>query len=197
MLFRSQRYGLIYEGHWLNIDPQLLYKGGWDPVRVNQRKILIRQTGYTLTACIDDNGYYHLNNIHSFILHSPVVNLDYLLMLLNSRLFSFYYHAVTMEYGRTMAQTDIDTLELLPIRVHEAANTQAPELVRILTGLTKRQLAGEAGIGTKITAMDDLCNQLVYRIYQLTQAEIHCVEQYEARLSARHRNSHRLRRNSL
>ncbi|HMM20285.1 MAG TPA: N-6 DNA methylase [Selenomonadales bacterium] len=192
-----QRYGLTYEGHWLNIDPLLLYKGGWDPARVSQRKILIRQTGYTLTACIDDNGYYHLNNLHSFILRSPVVNLDYLLMLLNSRLFSFYYHAVTMEYGRTMAQTDIDTLELLPIRLHDEANAQAPELVRIVTGLRKRQLAGEAGVNAKITAMDDLCNQLAYRIYQLTEAEIACIEQYEARLAARHRNSHRLRRNSL
>lgn len=179
------RYGLVYEGHWLNIDPGLLYKGGWDEKLVRQRKILVRQTGYTLTACIDDNGYYHLNNIHSFISRNGPLNLDYILLLLNSRLLSFYYHAVTMEYGRTMAQTDIDTLELLPVSIHAGAVGRAPELVRIMTCLAKRRLDGEQGITAKIAAVDDLINQLVYQAYRLTGDEIRCVEQYEARLTVR------------
>lgn len=187
-----QRYGLEYRGHWLNIDPGLLYKGGWDPAVVEGRKILIRQTGYTLTACIDDNGFYHLNNIHSFVLKkNSAVNLDYLLLLLNSRLVSFYYHAVSMEYGRAMAQTDIDTLELLPVSVKAEANAQAPELVGIMGSLIQRQMAGEAALGDKIAALDGLFNQLVYQIYGLTDAEVACVERYETRLTARHRQSRR------
>lgn len=182
-----QRYGLEYRGHWINIDPSLLYKGGWDPAVVEVRKILIRQTGYTLTACIDENSFYHLNNIHSFVLENSIVNLDYLLLLLNSRLMSFYYHAVSMEYGRAMAQTDIDTLELLPVRVKSEANLQAPELVAIMQTLIKRQMEGEAGLKDKIAAVDGLFNQLVYQIYDLTDAEVECLERYEARLSARQR----------
>jgi adenine-specific DNA-methyltransferase len=185
-----QRYGLEYREHWLNIDPGLLYKGGWDPAVVEQRKILIRQTGYTLTACIDDNGYYHLNNIHAFVLKkTSAINLDYLLLLLNSRLMSFYYHAVSMEYGRAMAQTDIDTLELLPVSVKAEANIQAPELVGIMQSLIKRQMAGEAALSDKIAALDSLLNQLVYQIYGLTDAEVACIERYEAKLSVRSRQS--------
>lgn len=186
-----ERYGLTYGGHWLNIDPDKLYKGGWDSAIVGRRKILLRQTGYTLTACIDDNGYYHLNNLHSFVAGGDAVNLDYLLLLLNSRLLSFYYHAVTMEYGRSMAQTDIDTLELLPVKVHAEANARAPELVRIMTALVRRRQSGDGSAEARIAAMDDLFNQLVYRVYDLTAAEIRTVEDYEARLAAR--RSHRRR----
>jgi adenine-specific DNA-methyltransferase len=180
-----ERYGLIYEGHWINIDPARIYKGGWDPAVVGRRKILIRQTGYTLTACIDDNGYYHLNNLHSFVPVTDAVTLDYLLLLLSSRLLSFYYHVVTMEYGRSMAQTDIDTLELLPVRVHPEANARAPELVRIMTALIRRRRENDSGAGARIVAMEDLFNQMVYRVYELTAAEIGLVEEYEAKLACR------------
>lgn len=186
-----QRYGLRYEGHWLNIEPAGLYKGGWDAAVVSRRKILIRQTGYSVTACIDDNGYYHLNNIHSFVLKNDEVSLDYLLLLLNSRLMAFYYHAVAMEYGRAMAQTDIDTLELLPVRVNAEINGRTPELVRIMKNLVKRQLAGEEGLGGKIAAMDDLFDQLVYRIYGISGEELKLIGNYEAKLAARRRTSRR------
>jgi adenine-specific DNA-methyltransferase len=180
-----ERYGLVYEGHWLNIDPDRLYKGGWDPAIVGARKILVRQTGFTLTACIDDNGYYHLNNLHSFVARNDAVTLDYLLLLLNSRLLSFYYHAVTMEYGRAMAQTDIDTLELLPVKVHAEASARAPELVKIMTTVVRRRREGDSGAAARVAAMDDLFNQMVYKIYDLSPAEIVVVEDYEAKLSAR------------
>jgi len=192
-----ERYGLSYGGHWINIDPACLYKGGWDPAIVGSRKILIRQTGYTITACIDDNGYYHLNNLHSFVATGDAVNLDYLLLLLNSRLLSFYYHAVTMEYGRSMAQTDIDTLELLPVKAHAEANARAPELVRIMTALVCRRQSGDSGADTRIAAMEDLFNQLVYRVYDLTPAEIGTVEEYEARLTARRSRRRRSLRNKI
>lgn len=189
-----QRYGLTYEGHWLNIDPGLLYKGGWDPAIIERRKILLRQTGYTLTACIDGNGYYHLNNLHSFVATGETVSLDYLLLLLNSRLLSFYYHAVTGEYGRAMAQTDIDTLELLPVRVNQEVNQNAPEFVNILTSLVRRQLAGDPQAVGRFNALDDLCNQFIYRIYELSDSEIACLEKFEARLAARRRSRARASR---
>ncbi|MDR3565073.1 MAG: N-6 DNA methylase [Negativicutes bacterium] len=184
-----QRYGLVYRDHWLNIDPGLLYKGGWDPAVVGDRKILIRQTGHTLTACLDDDGFYHLNNIHSFVRRNGTVSLEYLLMLINSRLLSFYYHAVAIEYGRAMAQTDIDTLELLPVIVQTEADARAVELVGMMQNLVKRQLAGETSLNDKISALDGLLDQLVYRIYGLSDDEIDCVERYEARLIARRRQN--------
>jgi hypothetical protein len=173
------RYGLRYQGHWLNIDPALLYKGGWRSELVEQRKLLLRQTGDGIIACIDEQHYYHLNNIHSFVLKDDKVSLDYLLLLLNSRLMAFYYHVTTLEHGRSLAQTDIETLELLPIVINEQIDMQAFGLVKTMNHLVSRRLQGDLLAERQIHALDDYFNQLVYRIYRLTDSQIRVIEQYE------------------
>lgn len=175
------RFGLEYQGHWLNIDPGKLHKGGWRTDIISQRKVLLRQTGYSLTAAIDEVGYYHLNNIHSFTLRGPDINLDYLLLLLNSRLLSFYYHVTSMEYGRAMAQTDIETIELLPLRLHSSLCSQAPGLIKAMADLYRRGQSGDTDARRKIYAVDDYINQLVYRVYELTDQEIAYIEDYESK----------------
>lgn len=182
------RYGLKYEGHWINIHASALYKGGWRPEIISQRKILLRQTGDSLTACIDEEGYYHLNNIHSFVLKDPEkpVSLDYLLLLLNSRLIAFYYHAISMEYGRPMAQTDIETVELMPIRVQPEINAEAYNLVQTMQNCVRQALAGEDT--NKATGFDEYLNQLVYRIYKLSDEDIQCIEKYEQDLKVNTRS---------
>ncbi|MBP2645543.1 MAG: paeR7IM, partial [Firmicutes bacterium] len=179
-----ERYGVTYEGHWLNIHPGALYKGGWDVTVVKQRKILLRQTGYSLTACLDEHGYYHLNNLHSFIVKSnSAVSLEYLLLLLNSRLMAFYYHAISLEYGRAMAQTDIDTLELLPVRVDADVNLQAMQLVEVMQDLVRRRGQGEESVSAKIAALEDFFNQLAYHVYNISSEEIRLIEEFEKKLS--------------
>jgi predicted RNA methylase len=173
------RFGLDYQGHWLNIDVSKLHKGGWKSDVVSQRKILLRQTGYSLTAALDENGYYHLNNLHSFTLCENSVNLDYLLMLLNSSLMSFYYHITSMEYGRAMAQTDIETIELLPVRIRQELCHQAAGLVKTMTELCRRGQNGDKEAQRRAKAIDDYFNQLIYRVYELTEHEISYIEDYE------------------
>ena len=111
-----QRYSLKYEGHFINIDPELLWAGGWDPKLVSSKKLLLRKTGDSLIATYDDKGYYHLDNSHSIVLANTDFNLKYILAILNSKLMNHYYHLISLELGRTLAQTDIETIEQLPIR---------------------------------------------------------------------------------
>lgn len=181
------RYELNYGGHWLNIDPALLYKGGWRPEIVVARKMLARQTGYNLMACIDESGLYHLNNIHSFVLNGNKLNLEYLLLLFNSELLSFYYHVVSMEYGRPMAQTDIETLEQLPICVHPEINQQANQIIAVMQECLHKSKKGDTQALSQFHALDDYVNQLVYRIYQLSDEDIAYIQRYETALKARYR----------
>jgi len=109
------RYSLKYEGHFLNIEPSILWSGGWDPNVVLNNKLLLRQTGDSLIATLDDTKYYHLNNLHSIAPKNNQYNLKYILALLNSKLLNHYYHLISIELGRAMAQTDIETIEQLPI----------------------------------------------------------------------------------
>lgn len=177
------RYGLEYQGHWLDIDPIKLYKGGWDERIIKQRKILARQTGYYLTCSIDNHGYFHLNNIHSFVTTTQEIKLDYLLLLLNSRLLSFYYHIVTMEFGRTMAQCDIETLELLPIVVDKQLNQQAANLVAIMETCVRESIKKGCNVSRKSIAFNEYLNQLVYHAYNLSDDDIRYIEEYEFKLS--------------
>jgi adenine-specific DNA-methyltransferase len=125
-----QRYSLEYEGHFLNIDPELLWAGGWDPKIVSSKKLLLRKTGDSLIATYDDKGYYHLDNLHSVVLTNMDFNLKYVLAILNSKLMNHYYHLISLELGRTLAQTDIETIEQLPIR--KAAKTEQRTIARLV-----------------------------------------------------------------
>lgn len=111
-----QRYSLKYEGHFINIDPDLLWAGGWDSKIVSSRKLLLRKTGDSLIATYDNKGYYHLDNLHSIVLANKDFDLKYVLAILNSKLMNHYYHLISLELGRTLAQTDIETIEQLPIK---------------------------------------------------------------------------------
>lgn len=181
------RYALQYDGHWLHIEPTLLYKGGWRSEVVTSRKILVRQTGYNLTACIDEKGLYHLNNIHSFVLTGTEVSLDYLLLVFNSQLLSFYYHVISMEYGRAMAQTDIETLEQLPVCYHPDINQQANQISTAMRLCLEQGRRGDKQALSRFQGLDDYVDQLVFRIYQLTDEEIAFVKHYEKALEARYR----------
>jgi adenine-specific DNA-methyltransferase len=111
-----QRYSLKYEGYFINLDPDLLWAGGWDPKIVSGKKLLLRKTGDSLITTYDNKGYYHLDNLHSIVLANKNFNLKYILAVLNSKLMNHYYHLISLELGRAMAQTDIETIEQLPIK---------------------------------------------------------------------------------
>ena len=107
-------YKVTWKGDYLNIDGKLLFAGGWDASLVERPKIMIRQTGDTIIAGLDYTNLYHLNNVHTLAPIEQGVSLPYVCALLNSRAMNRYYHLVSLENGRAMAQTDIETLDLLP-----------------------------------------------------------------------------------
>jgi len=63
----------------------------------------MRQTRDKIIACVDTNGYYHLNNIHSLSPKDETVDLYALAVALNSREFIRIYQILSMEKGRTFA----------------------------------------------------------------------------------------------
>jgi len=112
-------YMVKWEGHYLNINKKLLWAGGWDSNIVKNPKIMIRQTSDSLIAGIDMEGVYHLNNVHSLSILKENISLEYICAVLNSKLMNKFYQLISLEKGRTMAQTDIDVLETLPIKIIE------------------------------------------------------------------------------
>jgi len=151
----------------------------------------MRQTGDSLIATFDDDGYYHLNNLHSIVLRDDAGHdLKYILAVLNSKLLNHYYHLISLELGRAMAQTDIETLEKLPIRrinfddpADVARHDRMVEMVEEMLRLQKEHAQAEAlkedrrhDLARRIERLDAEIDALVYELYGLTEEEIGVVE---------------------
>lgn len=165
-----KRYSISYDGDYINIDPLILNSGGWDYNVINNPKILIRQTGDELIASIDKENYYHLNNVHSFSPNPNIeVELEYILGILNSKLMNYFYRNTTLEVGRPMAQTDIETLESLPIKIKKDRSEITNLVNKILT--LKKQ-----NVNADTKNLEAQIDQLVYKLYDLTPEEIEIIE---------------------
>jgi hypothetical protein len=108
------RYSIKWQGNFLLYDKDRIHSG-YKCVDYFSKKIFLRQTGDKLICAIDNNGFLCLNNLHVGNLKDKKFKLEYLVILLNSQLLNFYYQSISLETGRTMAQTDIETIEQLPI----------------------------------------------------------------------------------
>ncbi|QDR83275.1 Eco57I restriction-modification methylase domain-containing protein [Sporomusa termitida] len=178
-------FGLNYQGDWLDVNPDKLNKGGWNAAIMAGPKIFLRQTGDSLIATIDRSGLYHLNNIHSLVALRAGINLEFLVCILNSKLMNYYYHTVTLEKGRPMAQVDIETVEKLPLmtdrhytdKLERLGLKLAPRSGAVccnsLEPHTETRTAGE------FAALFNEMNTLVYNLYGLSDSEISYIEQAE------------------
>ncbi|MBM4094988.1 MAG: hypothetical protein FJ276_37095, partial [Planctomycetes bacterium] len=89
------------------------------------KRIVVRQTGDTIIAAIEDQQFLTLNNIHNLRLKAPVPAMEYLLALLNSKLVSFFHQQMVPEADRVFAEVKLVDLQQIPIRRIEPATPKA------------------------------------------------------------------------
>ncbi len=97
-----QRYKVTFNGEYIRRDKKL-YKSGYDEKKYLSPKIFLNQTGDSLKACYDNEGYFCLNNMHIGYSVDPIYDLRFVNAILCSKLMNFYYHAISLEFGRAMA----------------------------------------------------------------------------------------------
>lgn len=164
-------YFVTWDNDWINIDNKLLFSGGWDARFVERPKVMIRQTGDSIIAGIDYENLYHLNNVHTCAPLQDNLDVRFVAAILNSKLMNMYYHLISLEEGRTMAQTDIETLEKLPIA------SSYPDQQKRMIKLVDKILAVKAkSPEADVSEMKREIDELVYQLYGLTEEEINIVE---------------------
>ncbi len=129
--------------------------GGWlaeprpgAPFR-DPKRIIIRQTGDSIIAAIENEQRLTLNNIHNLRLKQNSPALEYLLAVLNSRLVTYFHQQAVPEAGRVFAEVKIVDLQQIPIRQIKFATPQA-ERKRLAT---KARLLFESGMSAKAAAI--------------------------------------------
>jgi len=171
------RYVIFPDGNYLLYDKSKI-KSGYECVEYFKEKLFMRQTGDSLICAYDDNGLLALNNVHIGNLIDENYSLKFITAVINSRLLNFYYRAISLEAGRVMAQTDIETVEGLPIRKISSQDQKTYiEIVDKILSITK--ISGyfeNTSQKAEVLSYTKRLDRLVYNLYGLTPGEIEIVE---------------------
>jgi len=169
------KYVIVAEGNFLLYDKSKI-KSGFECVEYFQEKLFMRQTGDSLICAYDDTGLLALNNVHIGNLIDKSYYLKFITSIVNSKLFNYYYKAISLEAGRVMAQTDIETVEGLPIKKPDDQKSFV-EIVDKILQITKTN--GYLDNLSKISEVRDYLKQIdrmIYKLYELSPGEIDMIE---------------------
>ncbi len=167
------RYSLQFEkdSKYVEYRRELLHRAREERLFLSPRKIIIRQTGDSVVATIDENKLYAWKSVFVLLTDERIYHLNFLLALLNSKVIDFYYQKLVGEGGRAFAQVKGVNLNLLPIKAIPIEEQQSfIKIVGIILDLKKENPDEDT---TPIEAQID---QLVYELYGLTEDEIRIVE---------------------
>lgn len=141
------------------------------------QKIVIRQTGDSLIAALDENRFYIRDNLYSIIQKDPSINLKYILALLNSDLLNWYYrNIISSESGEALAQVKRGQLALLPIKYDQKEEGVVIALIdEIISHKKKLRSANNPYdlkiIANQITKLEKQKNAAINKIYGLSLSE--------------------------
>jgi len=164
-------------------------KSGYECVDYFNEKLFMRQTGDSLICAYDKDGLLAINNVHIGNLIDGTYSLKFIIAITNSKLLNYYYKSISLETGRVMAQTDIETVEGLPIK-NITKDDQKPfiELVDKILAITNPPSSpfnkGEQDNDyltnstkqAKVKEYEHQIDQIVYNLYDLNGDEINTIE---------------------
>jgi type I restriction-modification system DNA methylase subunit len=167
-----RRYSLSYKGNFILYDLSKL-KSGFKEANYLDPKIFLRQTGDRIIATYDEKSFLCLNNLHVGSLIDKNYELRYILAILNSNLINKYYKLISLEAGRVMAQTDIETIEQLPIR--PASKEEQKKIVKLVDKILLLNEQLNKGKSTKesdklkfqIKEIDQKIEERIEKIYEM------------------------------
>lgn len=139
----------------------------------DDEKIVVRQTSDKLIATIDTDKFLCMNNLHVItkLKEGREISFKFLLGLINSKLLDFFYTLLNPEKGEALAEVKKENLSRLPINIeNNKLQNEIIELVdRVLSNKQKDNKADTLDLENQI-------DQLVYKLYDLTEEEIKIIE---------------------
>ena len=126
------RYVLNFNNCYVLFDKNKLWSNFDDTKLGKKPKIIIRQTGDSITACLDTYGYYSMDTTH--IIYDVKVDIRYLLAVLNSNTFTWILRRTVEEENKTFAEVKLAIVKTLPIpnATEEQQNSLAQKADRMI-----------------------------------------------------------------
>ncbi len=181
------RYRLSVSTDYVHFEDFAIKSGGKKFV-YEQERIGVRQIGMIPVACLLPAGLYTLNTIYNIY---PTIEtsyrLHYILGLICSRLFKWYWKQTSFDEKQTFPKIKKDALLSLPIRaidfdiiVDADCHTKMVGLVEQMLSLNAKLAIADSTSRTflqrQIETTDAQIDRLVYELYDLSAEEIAIVE---------------------
>jgi len=165
-----------------------LHRPRKERIFLKKRKLLGVITEDEIVLALDEEQTFATDGLYLFGVRDTT-DIKYVMGILNSRLFVVVYRLLTLESGRVLAQVKPRVLAQLPIRTIDFSDpndkTHHDRIVELVETMLKlhKQLAAaktsheKTAIQRQIDATDKQIDQLVYKLYGLTEEEIKIVEE--------------------
>jgi adenine-specific DNA-methyltransferase len=132
-------------------------------------RILIRETGNELTVLYLDNKLYCNRSLYSIKVTNRKLETKYISALLNSKLFQFYYISKFKSETDLFPKIRIAQVKLLPVKL---IKQQQPFITLVDKILTSKKANPKADT----SALEKQIDEMVYKLYDLTDEEIKIIE---------------------
>ncbi|KKL26389.1 hypothetical protein LCGC14_2395780 [marine sediment metagenome] len=165
-----------------------LHRPRKEQIFLKNEKIIGVITGDKIIVSLDGSRIYPTDGLYLFGV-DKTINVNYLLGILNSKLFVFIYRLLSIENGRVLPQVKPTILSKLPIRTLNFQDSeedkfqydQMVSLVKNMLDLNKKLAEAKTPqakdvLQRQIETIDKQIDQLVYKLYDLTDEEIKIVE---------------------
>ena len=152
-------------------------------------KILVRKTADIIIACFDSYGYYCDSLAYSIqLLSNTNESIYYFLGILNSNFIRYIHDGYSLNKKKVFAKVLATNIKKLPIRIIDFKNSddkanhdQMVNFVNQMLSLNKKLSEAKSPqakeiLQRQIEATDKQIDQLVYKLYDLTDEEIKIVE---------------------
>lgn len=131
-----------------------------------QPKILIREAGARITAAIDVENYYIMSSLYNAILRKPNYSIEYLLGLINSRLFQFIMNKLTFEKTKG-AFTKAKIYHYYNLPVKQASSTEQENIAKLV-----KRIMVLAKQDQDYSNEENLLDNEVFKLYGLDEQEV-------------------------
>lgn len=181
------RYNINWSGLYCCRDKDKIISKNATDIRLRSEtvfekaKIVIRKTGNSIIANIDDLKLYHEQSLFSYSLFNEKFELKYILAILNSRIGNYLLKSNTFSLKDTFPQIRLHWLKEFPIKENKKIQEQliliVDQLLQLNKDLQSEILESKKDlIKSKIAHFEDKINRIVYELYGLTEEEIKIVE---------------------
>lgn len=172
------KWKLFDRGNFVNFDKSKIHSNDNEDVYLSHKKILLRKTGRQLVACIDREQFFTIQSLYNIIVKDKKYTEEYLLSLLNSKLFTYIYNNFFITNPEVFPYIKRRNLDQFPIKI-VSEDDQKPFIKivdKILTTAKNDNYSENLAKQATVKEYEKKIDQMVYKLYNLTPEEIVAVE---------------------